>query len=102
MVVYIDVVWLLNFCIDGILILLTATILKKRWKWYRVLGATCIGSSIVLFTFTPYSHIMSQPYVKILCSFLMIFVAFGYSRWRVFLQRLFLFYFITFAVGGGL
>lgn len=102
MVVYADVVWLLNFSVDFLLILLTAGILKKRWKWYRVTASAFVGSLVVLVTLTPFANVMAQPLSKILISLFMILLAFGYGRFRTFIQTVFMFYFATVAVGGGI
>jgi stage II sporulation protein GA (sporulation sigma-E factor processing peptidase) len=102
LVVYADIVWLLNICIDFILLSLTALILKKKCKWYRVLLGAFIGSWIVIFLFTPLASIISHPLSKIAFSFAMVFVTFGFGTIRAFIQTTLMFYFVTFMVGGGL
>ncbi len=48
MKIYLDVIWLLNFCFDSLLLLLTAFILKRQVKKRRVAAGGFIGSAIVL------------------------------------------------------
>jgi stage II sporulation protein GA (sporulation sigma-E factor processing peptidase) len=84
------------------LLLLTGTVLKRKVKKWRILLSSLIGSTIVLFMFTPYQHIFSLPLVKILFSFMMIFTAFGFKRLATFLQTVGMFYFVTFVMGGGM
>ena len=55
MKIYLDVIWLLNFCFDSLLLLLTAFILKRQVKKRRVAAGGFIGSVIVLLMFTPVS-----------------------------------------------
>ncbi len=102
MVVYADAIWLLNFCIDCLLLMLTAVVLKKRVKKRRLLLGACIASTIVIFAFTPYAATMTNPLMKLLYSVLIVYAAFGFTRIRTFVQTLLMFYFVTFMVGGGL
>ncbi|MCP8970237.1 sigma-E processing peptidase SpoIIGA [Ectobacillus ponti] len=102
MVVYADMVWLLNAGIDLALLLLTAAILKQRVKRWRLLAGALIGSSIVIFAFTPWAQVMTHPLMKLLYSFFIVYTTFGFTRFRTFIQILLMFYFVTFMVGGGL
>ncbi|WP_102347019.1 sigma-E processing peptidase SpoIIGA [Bacillus sp. Marseille-P3661] len=102
MTIYLDVIWLLNFVFDLLLLLLTAIILKRRIiKWKVIVGAF-IGSTIVLLYFTPFQAMVGHPFVKLLYSILIVYVAFGFHKFRTFFKNLFTFYFVTFTVGGGL
>jgi stage II sporulation protein GA (sporulation sigma-E factor processing peptidase) len=102
LVVYADIVWLLNICIDFILLSLTTLLLKKKCKWYRVLLGAFIGSWIVIFLFTPYAAVISHPISKVIFSFAMVLASFGFGTIRTFIQATLMFYFVTFMVGGGL
>jgi stage II sporulation protein GA (sporulation sigma-E factor processing peptidase) len=100
--VYLDVIWFLNFCFDALLLLLTATLLKRPvFKW-RIALAAFIGSTIVLFMFTPYHYFFSLPLVKIIYSLIMVLLAFGFTRLTTFMQNIFMFYLVTFMIGGGM
>ncbi|MBE4908811.1 sigma-E processing peptidase SpoIIGA [Bacillus luteolus] len=100
--IYLDVIWLLNFLFDGLLLLLTAFILKRKILiWRMVLGAF-IGSLIVILMVSPLSMYASHPIIKLIFSFLIIGSAFGFKRFRYFIQNLLTFYFATFVVGGGM
>ncbi|MTH52646.1 sigma-E processing peptidase SpoIIGA [Bacillus mangrovi] len=102
MTVYLDVIWLLNFLFDTMLLLLTAAMMKRKKVWYRILLGGFIGSALVLFLFTPLSPFFSHPAGKFLISILMVWTAFGFIRFKYFLQNLLMFYFATFAIGGGI
>ncbi|WLR52258.1 sigma-E processing peptidase SpoIIGA [Bacillus tianshenii] len=102
MVVYLDIIWLLNFCIDLSLLALTAIVLKRRVsRWRLVLGAFVASLTVVLY-FTPLSFFAVHPLGKFLFSFLIIFMAFGYRKFRFFMQGLLTFYVLTFMIGGGI
>lgn len=102
MTIYLDVIWFLNFCIDYLLIWITAYALKRPFSKWRFLFAAFIASTIVLLLFTPFSSLFYQPLGKLLFSIMIVMVAFGFKNFRYFLQNLFMFYFVTFMVGGGL
>ncbi|MFJ5963487.1 sigma-E processing peptidase SpoIIGA [Bacillus sp. NPDC093026] len=102
MVIYLDVIWLLNFCFDLLLLLLTAFILKRQVKKRRYMLGALIGSSIVLLLFTPFAMFVSHPLGKLLFSVLIVIATFGFGRFRSFFQNLFAFYFVTFLMGGGM
>ncbi|ATH91337.1 sigma-E processing peptidase SpoIIGA [Bacillus glycinifermentans] len=102
MEVYLDAIWLLNFCFDLLLLLLTAFMLKRRVKKRRLILGALIASSIVLFMFTPFSPYVLHPAGKLSFSIVIVLSTFGFKRFRFFLQHLFSFYFVTFLMGGGI
>jgi stage II sporulation protein GA (sporulation sigma-E factor processing peptidase) len=100
--IYLDAVWFLNLCFDGLLLMLTAVMLKRKLIFWRIAAGAFIGSLIVLLMFTPFSEIVAHPITKIIFSVCMVIIAFGFKRFRFFLQGLLCFYFSAFIVGGGL
>lgn len=102
MTVYLDVIWLLNIFFDSLLLYLTGIILKREMKYIRIFFAGIIGSSVIFFLMTPFYFLGSHPIGKLILSILMIIVAFGYHRFSQFFKDLLTFYFVTFAVGGGI
>ncbi|MED2943136.1 sigma-E processing peptidase SpoIIGA [Bacillus swezeyi] len=102
MEIYLDAIWLLNFCFDLLLLMMTAFILKRRVKKRRFILGALVASSIVLFMFTPVSPYVLHPAGKLSFSVVIVLVTFGFKRFRFFLQNLFSFYFATFLMGGGI
>lgn len=100
--IYLDVIWLLNFFFDALLLLLTALILKRKIVKWRILVGAFIGSLVVLIVVSPFAAIGSHPLTKLLFSIAIVGVAFGYKRFRYFIQGLLTFYFATFMIGGGM
>ncbi|WP_332690063.1 sigma-E processing peptidase SpoIIGA [Halalkalibacter lacteus] len=102
MTLYIDVIWVLNLCIDYLLIALTALVLKRRFHHIRMILAAIFASLIVFLMFSPVAFLFYEPWMKFLYSAVIVYIAFGYRRLRYFLQGLLMFYFVTFMTGGGL
>ncbi|RFU63189.1 sigma-E processing peptidase SpoIIGA [Peribacillus saganii] len=100
MTLYLDVIWLLNWCFDCLLLYWTAILLKRKVKGWRIMIGGFIGSLIIILAFTPYQWLTGDLFVKLLFSFFMIITVFGFVRLRLFLKGLLLLYFITFLSGG--
>ncbi|KKE78055.1 sigma-E processing peptidase SpoIIGA [Oceanobacillus caeni] len=102
MEIYVDAVWALNFCLDFMLLLLTKALARDDTKTRRVILGAFIASLIVPITlFYPNSFITSLI-GKIIYSLLIIFCSFGFITIYRFSKLVLLFYFTTFAIGGGL
>ncbi|MFT8320770.1 MAG: sigma-E processing peptidase SpoIIGA [Bacillus sp. (in: firmicutes)] len=102
MAIYLDVIWLLNFLFDSLLLYLTAIVLKRNASIWRITLGGFIGSLIILFAVTPLHVYTSHPLSKLLFSIVMILTAFGYKKFRYFISGLMTFYFATFLIGGTL
>ncbi|EKN66349.1 sigma-E processing peptidase SpoIIGA [Neobacillus bataviensis LMG 21833] len=102
MIVYLDVIWALNLLFDSLLLYLTAIFLKRKIRVWRLLAGGFIGSLIILLSFTPLNVYSGHPISKLICSVLMVLIAFGYKRLTFFLKALMTFYVSTFLIGGGL
>ncbi len=102
MTIYLDVILFLNFCIDYLLLALTAIILKRTYRQLRLIAAATFASTIVFFLFTPLASVVFHPIIKCLYSVIIVYIAFGFQRWSAFLQGLFTFYFVSFMTGGAL
>ncbi|SDC35467.1 sigma-E processing peptidase SpoIIGA [Shouchella lonarensis] len=102
MIVYLDLIWLLNVGIDYLLLACTALLLKRRFQHVRMLLGALIASAIVFLMFTPLASWFLHPLVKLVYSAMIVVVSFGYRRMTYFLQGLATFYFVAFITGGGL
>ncbi|QFT88786.1 Sporulation factor SpoIIGA [Bacillus sp. THAF10] len=102
MTVYLDAIWLLNFGFDFLLLKITGHILKRQMVTWRICIGAFIGSLIVVLMFTPLQALVANPLLKILFSFAMILITFGFHRIRTFVENLLVFYVTTFAIGGGM
>ena len=101
MVVYLDIILLLNLAIDTLLLWFTAFFRKERIIWWRILLSAAFGSTYISFFFFPSFAGMYQWAVKLIFSIVMLLIAFGYSRIFGLIQNLCIFYFVAFVFGGG-
>lgn len=102
MSIYLDLIFLLNFLIDLLLLWMTALLRKKEWKLWRLVLAAMLGASYVFFLFIPGLALTHSFLTKIIYSTIMLFIAFGYKSIQQFLYSALLFYFVSFATGGGM
>ncbi|MFD1705805.1 sigma-E processing peptidase SpoIIGA [Siminovitchia sediminis] len=100
MTIYMDVIWLLNFLVDSLLLWFTAIILKRQVSMWRVILAGLMGASLILFTLTPLASWAAHPLAKIGVSGCMVWTVFGFKRLKLFVTCLLTFYFSTFLFGG--
>ncbi|HZG70830.1 MAG TPA: sigma-E processing peptidase SpoIIGA [Chondromyces sp.] len=100
MVLYLDVIWLLNFLVDSLLLWMAAIFLKRPIKWLRIMAGGLLGSLLVILSVTPLAHLAGEPASKFFVSVLMVLLAFGYKRFRYFSTNLLTLYFATFLTGG--
>ncbi|TSB46331.1 sigma-E processing peptidase SpoIIGA [Alkalicoccobacillus porphyridii] len=100
MTLYLDIIWLLNFLIDYLLLFLTALVLKRQHSKLRVALGALFASFIVFLMFTPMASWFYHPVTKLFYSAVIVWIAFGFKRWTYFAQGLAMFYFVTFMTGG--
>ncbi|WP_310550248.1 sigma-E processing peptidase SpoIIGA [Paenibacillus glufosinatiresistens] len=102
MAVYIDLVFLVNVLIDGILLWLTAWLGKRRMPWWRMALSSGTGAMYVVMMFVPELGFMYTFVVKAALSLFMIGIAFGFGSLQGFLRQLGYFYLVNFAAAGGI
>ncbi|WP_330948425.1 sigma-E processing peptidase SpoIIGA [Virgibacillus sp. MG-45] len=102
MTIYLDVVWALNFFLDMMLLMLTQAIAKEKTTVKRLVVGAFIASLLVPITLYYPNSFSSTVIGKIAYSLLIIGCTFRWYSVKRFLKLLFLFYFTTFSIGGGL
>ncbi|WP_077622099.1 sigma-E processing peptidase SpoIIGA [Sediminibacillus massiliensis] len=102
MTIYLDAVWLLNFLLDWMILNLTQWIVRDDVRRLRIMGGAVIASLLVpLSIYFPDSFVNSLV-GKGVYSLLIVWSAFGYRNFAQFKRKLLSFYFVSFALGGGL
>ena len=98
MIVYLDLVFLINFIMDFYILSGVKFLLRLNTKLYRIiLGAIVGGFTIFILFFNISSLILNI--IKLLISILMTFVSFGKSK---FFNKLFYLYIISIFLGGSI
>ena len=99
MIVYLDLVIIINFIIDCLLLISVDVLLKRNAKFKRILFAALLGSLSTFILFLIGSSILLLL-LKLLISVLMILIAFKYQSFKYFKDNLFWLYIISIILGG--
>lgn len=102
MVVYADMVFLLNLCIDGLILWLTAAIRRQRTPFWRIAAAAVIGATYAVWHLWQPLTLIYTFGGKLLVSILMVTMAMGFRAPLAFIRNLGTFYLISFVTGGGM
>lgn len=84
MVIYLDVLILINLYVTYFQILAVAAFTHRKTVWYRKLSAAGIGAVASLSIFIPQEMVLTLTLLKIFLCALIAFVAFGYTGFRAY------------------
>ena len=79
MTIYLDVLFLYNFFINTLLLYASGYILKLKIKWLRLIIAGSFGSFYGIFTVVCKIHPFLNGLFKLLCAFVMVYLAYRQS-----------------------
>lgn len=99
MKVYLDLVMILNFVLDFILLLTVSLILKRNISIYRITLGAFVGGLSIIFLFFEISSMMLF-FFKIIISILMILITFKYRNLKYTLTNLLYLYMSSIILGG--
>ena len=99
MTIYVDLVILLNFLVDLLLLFGVAIILRRQTGLWRLLLGALVGSVTILTMFIEVSSI-TLFFIKIVMSILMCLITFGYRDIRYTFNNLFYLYTSSIIFGG--
>lgn len=100
MVVYLDLIFLINWVLDGVMIWATAQARRVPLPWWRLLCASAFGAGYVLTLFVPSMSFLFTFVAKCAVSVGIIWIAFGYGSLQHFLRNTGVFYLLNFAAAG--
>jgi len=98
--VFIDMVFLINFTMDFFILWAAARLGRLATTFKRLLLGAFIGALYAVLIFVPSLSFISTFLVKIFCSLIMVFTAFGFYNFRRFLKSAAYFYLVSFVMGG--
>ncbi len=101
MKVYLDLVFLLNFTFDFLLLLAVSLLLKRKTSIKRLLLGALIGSTSLIVLFIKLNSVLLFLF-KVFLSVLMILGAFGYHDKAYFFKNFIYLYFVSIFLGGGM
>ena len=99
MTIYIDIILLINFIIDLLLLLSVSFLLKRRASLARIIISSSIGSLSTLLLFVIHNNFLLLIY-KLLISIIMIIITFKYNNFHYFKDNLIYLYIISIVLGG--
>ncbi|WP_404452512.1 sigma-E processing peptidase SpoIIGA [Virgibacillus necropolis] len=102
MTIYVDVIWLLNFLFDMMLIMLTLILAKEITSKKRIIFGSFVASMIVPISIYFPDSLITSVVGKFMYSLLIILCVCRFRSMYHLFRLLFLFYFVTFTIGGGL
>lgn len=98
--VYVDIMLLINFIMDFFILWATGKLTGFKARWSRLMVGALCGAIYSLIIFLPQSEIFTALVTKIICSVLMILLAFAPLSFRHFLRSFVYLYIISFVMGG--
>lgn len=99
MKIYLDLLCLLNFCFDFILLLSVSILLRRNVKIRRIIFGAIIGSLSIFILFLKINS-FQLFIIKILISIIMILISFGYKNINYILKNFVFLYLVSFVLGG--
>lgn len=97
MKIYIDLIMILNFVLDFLLLISVVLILKRRVNIYRIIFGSAFGGLSILFLFFISKYILI---LKILISIIMILISFGFKDIKYFFINTLSLYLSSIVLGG--
>lgn len=99
MKIYLDLLFLLNFGFDFLLLMTTSIVLKRKAKLSRIILGSVVGALSIFFLFLPLNSV-SLFFLKFGVSILMLIISFGYHDLRYMFFNFIYLYFISIILGG--
>src|SRR5574344_2180422 len=99
MVIYLDLVFLLNFCYDFLLLMTISIVLKRFTKIYKILLGSLIGALSIFILFVPFFEGILLC-LKILISLIMCLLTFGYKNIKYFFLNVIYLYMCSIILAG--
>ena len=100
MTIYVDVVLIENLLMNYIILFATAVVLKLKIKQIRVILASLVGAIYTIISYISGLKIYSNFFLKLILSFVIIYMAFNPKSLKKLLKFTLIFYLTSFVFGG--
>ncbi len=100
MTIYVDVVLIENLLMNYIILFATAVVLKLKIKQIRVILASLVGAIYTIISYISGLKIYSNFFLKLILSFVIIYIAFNPKSLKKLLKFTLIFYLTSFVFGG--
>ena len=97
--VYVDLILILNFIIDFLILITISIILRRNAKLKRILLSTLVGTLSILVLFFNMNNFVLLIF-KLALSILLVLIAFGYKDIKYFFNNILYFYTTSILLGG--
>jgi stage II sporulation protein GA (sporulation sigma-E factor processing peptidase) len=98
--VYLDLIFLTNVLFDAAMIMVTAGIRRTPIRYWRIIAASIIGAIYSILMFFPAFSLLFTIFSKLVFSFLLVYIAFGFRSLQHYMRNLGMFYLIHVATAG--
>ena len=102
MVVYADVLIVLNLFVNFFILKFTCRLCKENLRFLRVISASFVGAAFSLYIFLPPTGMITETVFRLVISSLIILLAFGFDSIKSFLRRIAVFFAASFLYAGGM
>ena len=102
MVVYADVLIVLNLFVNFFILQLTCKICKETYRFIRLIFAALVGAVFSLYIFLPETGIVTETAFRLTVCALIVLLGFGFDSIKSFLRRIGVFFAVSFLYAGGM
>lgn len=102
MVVYADVLIVLNLFVNFFILQLTCRICKETYRFIRLIFAALVGAVFSLYIFLPKTGIVTETVFRLMVSALIVLLGFGFDSIKSFIRRIGVFFAVSFLYAGGM
>ncbi|MBO4433353.1 MAG: sigma-E processing peptidase SpoIIGA [Clostridia bacterium] len=102
MTVYADILILTNLIVDYFLLLVTAKITRQKPPLWRTVAASFTAAATTLVIFLPEQNRFLDFFLRLILSFAVCFIGFGYKSLRRFISCSLVFFAVSFCYGGAM
>ncbi len=102
MIVYADILIILNWIVNYYILLLCSKLNNSQYKNVRMIIAALVGAFFALYIFLPQMSLFSEILIKIISSAVIVLISFGFKNIKNFFRNLFFMFVSAFLYAGSM